>query len=155
MLERSHSLPGFAQFRETYAAHDVQRSEVRGAIGSSGIYSNDPQELLGFDPAARFLTAEFKRGDVLLFNAMGTVHGAVKNETDATRVSMDVRWQPLTDTWDDRYITGGDRLEGVAYRSDGDSDAIDYAALQGTERHPEGKSTSHICRCVCEALGLF
>ena len=55
---------------------------------------------------------------------------------------VDVRWQPLVDTWDDRYITGGDRLEGVAYRSDGDSDAIDFAALQGTERHPEGPEGS-------------
>jgi hypothetical protein len=51
---------------------------------------------------------------------------------------MDVRWQPLGDSWDDRYITGGDKLEGVAYREDGDTELIDYAALQGSARHPDG-----------------
>ena len=81
VLEKSHALPGFARFRETYAAHDIQRSAVRGSTGSSGIFTDDPQEVLGYDAAAPFLTAEYRAGDVLLFNAMGTVHGPVKNHT--------------------------------------------------------------------------
>ena len=75
---------------------------------------------------------------MLLFKAMGTVHGAVRNNTDETRLSMDVRWQPLAEPWDDRYITGGDRLEGVPFGTGGDTELIDYAALSGSARHPEG-----------------
>jgi hypothetical protein len=138
VLERSHSLAGFERLRQTYVAHDVQRSEARGSTGSSGIYSADPAELLAFDPEARFLTANYLAGDVLLFKAMGIFHGAVQNTTDRTRLSMDVRWQPLSDPWDDRYISGGDSLHGVEYRSDGETALIDYAALEGTNRHPEG-----------------
>ena len=134
----SSTLPGFAAFRRTYMQHDVQRSAVRGATGSSGIFTNDPQELLARDPSLRFLTADYKAGDVLLFKAMGTVHGAVRNNTNETRLSMDVRWQPLAEPWDDRYITGGDRLEGVPFGTGGDTELIDYAALSGSARHPDG-----------------
>ena len=51
---------------------------------------------------------------------------------------MDVRWQPLSDPWDERYISGGDSLRGVEYRADGETALIDFAALQGVRRHPEG-----------------
>ena len=138
LLERSHSLGGFERLRQTYVAHDVQRSAVCGTKGSSGIYTGDPAELLAYDPAARVLTANYRAGDVLLFKAMGIFHGAVKNTTSRTRLSMDVRWQPLSDPWDERYISGGDSLPGVEYRADGETALIDFAALQGVRRHPEG-----------------
>jgi hypothetical protein len=139
IIERSHSLPGFEQLRRTYVPHDVQRSAVRGTKGSSGIYTGNPAELLAYDPAARILTANYRAGDVLLFKAMGIFHGAVQNKTNRTRLSMDVRWQPLSDPWDDRYISGGDALHGVEYRRDGETALIDFAALEGVKRHPEGQ----------------
>lgn len=139
IIERSHTLPGFEQLRRTYVAHDVHRSAVRGTKGSSGIYTSDPDELLAYDPAARILTTNYRAGDVLLFKAMGIFHGAVQNNTSRTRLSMDVRWQPLLDPWDDRYISGGDALHGVEYRGDGETGLIDFAALEGVKRHPEGE----------------
>jgi hypothetical protein len=84
----------------------AQDNEV---IGHSGIYSPDPQHMLtAFDPDCRFLTAEFKAGDVLLLQ-MFTVHGALANTSqDTTRLNIDCRWQPKHEGFDARYLTGGD-----------------------------------------------
>ena len=53
---------------------------------------------LAFDSEARWLTAEFEAGDVLLLSMM-TIHGSVKNCANYTRLSLDVRWQPVADEW--------------------------------------------------------
>ena len=56
----SSTLPGFDAFQRTYVQHDVQRSAVRGATGSSGIFTNDPQELLALDPSLRCMLSGTK-----------------------------------------------------------------------------------------------
>ena len=63
------------------------------------------------DPAAlaskrnvRMLTADFSAGDLIIFS-MNLLHGSLDNQspTGRTRLSCDVRWQPLADPIDPRY----------------------------------------------------
>lgn len=63
----------------------------------------------------RILTADFRAGDVLLFS-MRTAHGSLDNcsPIGRARLSCDLRWQPASKPYDDRYfgpnpvgLTGG------------------------------------------------
>lgn len=100
VMEKSHSLPGFSRLRETYAQHDFM--SLPGVVSNGGNFSPDPEEVLAFDPDARFLTSEFQAGDALIFT-MYTIHGSVRNTSDRVRLSADVRWQPTKDKMDPRY----------------------------------------------------
>jgi ectoine hydroxylase-related dioxygenase (phytanoyl-CoA dioxygenase family) len=72
---------------------------------------SDPVEFVR-DRNTRLLTAEFQPGDVIIF-AMTTLHGTLDNHSPAgrTRLSCDVRWQPLADPFDSRYM--GDNPAGT------------------------------------------
>ena len=52
---------------------------------------------------SRFLTADYRAGDVLLFG-MHTMHMSTRQDTDETRVTCDVRWQPEADPRDERWF---------------------------------------------------
>jgi ectoine hydroxylase-related dioxygenase (phytanoyl-CoA dioxygenase family) len=54
VLQGSNSLPGFAKMRQTYGQHDVDHTP----IVNSGHISHDSRELLRYDPAAKWVTAE-------------------------------------------------------------------------------------------------
>ena len=98
VVEGSHSLPGFAAVRDTYGEQEVH-----------GMLSSDPLECLSWDPAARWLTASYKAGDVLVF-PMDLLHGSCTNRNPASaplRLSSDVRFQPRTDPVDDRNTAHG------------------------------------------------
>ncbi len=51
----------------------------------------------------RWLTAEFRMGDVLIFT-MGTVHAGLDNSTDRIRLSSDSRYQLASEPADERWI---------------------------------------------------
>jgi hypothetical protein len=51
----------------------------------------------------RWLTAEFKIGDVLIFS-MGTVHCSLDNHSNRYRLSSDSRYQPAGEPVDERWI---------------------------------------------------
>jgi hypothetical protein len=51
----------------------------------------------------RWLTADFKAGDVLCFG-MGTVHASLDNHSDRVRLSSDSRYQLATEPADERWI---------------------------------------------------
>jgi hypothetical protein len=53
----------------------------------------------------RWLTAEYRMGDALIFT-MRTVHAGTDNETDPLRLSTDSRYQPAGQPIDERWIRG-------------------------------------------------
>ena len=59
VLEGSSSLPGFKAMRETY-----------GAQQHGQWFGRDPAELLAFDPEARWVTANFRSGDLVLLTML-------------------------------------------------------------------------------------
>ncbi|HIA19554.1 MAG TPA: hypothetical protein EYN70_09095 [Planctomycetaceae bacterium] len=60
--------------------------------------------LLAQQRNTRLLTAEFRAGDLIIFS-MKLLHGSLDNRSELgrTRLSCDVRWQPLADPIDPRY----------------------------------------------------
>lgn len=117
VVEGSHKLAGFQAVRATYAEQEVH-----------GMLTTDPMECLSYDASARWLTADFRAGDVLVF-PMDLLHGSCTNRTAegaSPRLSSDIRFQPRADavdnrnsahgfgedyTWDKRnyYYSGGSR----------------------------------------------
>merc|ERR1711959_826896 len=108
VLEKSHTLPGFARLRETYGQHDFMN--LPGVKSNGGNFTADPEDLLAMEPSARFLTSEFEAGDALIFTNM-TVHGSVANKSDRVRLSADVRYQPAKEEMDARYIVESTSLQ--------------------------------------------
>jgi ectoine hydroxylase-related dioxygenase (phytanoyl-CoA dioxygenase family) len=73
-----------------------------GNIREGGWLSNNPAKLrnaLG----GRWLTAEFRAGDVLIFSIY-TVHASIDNKSDRVRLSSDSRYQLATEAVDERWI---------------------------------------------------
>ncbi len=68
----------------------------------NGSLSNHParlREKLG----GRWLTAEFRAGDLLTFG-MATVHASLDNQTDRVRISSDSRYQLASEAVDERWV---------------------------------------------------
>jgi len=76
-----------------YASNDTPQVQL----------SKAPDELAR-ERGVRLLTADFRAGDVIVFN-MTLLHGSLDNQSEAgrTRLSCDVRWQPAIDPVDPRY----------------------------------------------------
>lgn len=126
VCEGSSSLPGFQRMRETYAEWDVDygdrtsrfpgRNDVRGV---AGVLTSDAASLLRHDERARWLTAAYRQGDILIFT-MKTLHGSVLNTApepeqpglldQSWRLSIDVRFQPGSEPLDPRYSVEGSGL---------------------------------------------
>jgi hypothetical protein len=76
-----------------------------------GAVSNDPVALrqqLG----ARWLTTEFKAGDVVIFSAQ-TVHGSLDNSSEKIRLSVDCRYQLASEPFDERWVGPNPIARGV------------------------------------------
>lgn len=99
ILEASNRLPGFEKLRRTYGEIDVERIGLDG----TGWFTLDPAELARFDSGARWVSADFEPGDVLIFKPH-TLHMSTTNVTARVRISCDVRWQPAAKPADPRYI---------------------------------------------------
>lgn len=92
----SHRHPGFQKVRDTYGKMDVDRDRVGGS------FSNDPLEITT-KFGGRWATTNFRAGDVVTFG-MHTVHASTTNTTNRFRLSCDVRFQPLADAVDERWV---------------------------------------------------
>lgn len=92
----SHDAPGFERLRETYGRVDVDRD------GYGGPFTHDPLEITE-KFGGQWLTTEFRAGDILTFG-MYTLHASTTNTTDRWRLSCDVRFQPVSDPVDDRWV---------------------------------------------------
>lgn len=92
----SHRLPGFQRLRETYGRMDVDRDRI------DGWFTKDPREITRAF-GGRWATTEFRAGDVVTFG-MYTMHASTTNTTDRWRLSCDVRYQPIADPIDERWV---------------------------------------------------
>jgi len=94
-VEGSHR---FDDLIARYRGIDVDRDAMPGSF---------PEDAVAFarSRGARLLTADFRAGDVVLFD-MFSLHGSCDNRLAGGRVrlSCDVRWQPEADARDDRWF---------------------------------------------------
>jgi len=96
-----------SRLRDTYCKLDVDsyclnRDESSDKLPVSGVLSDNPVQLrktLG----GRWLTTDFRAGDVLIFSTY-TVHASLDNASDRIRLSSDSRYQPAADIADERWI---------------------------------------------------
>ena len=98
VVEGSHSLTGFERVRCTYGEQEVH-----------GMLSSDPHECLSWDSSSRWLTSDYRAGDVLVFT-MDLLHGSCTNRNNADaplRLSSDIRFQPRSDPVDNRNSAHG------------------------------------------------
>lgn len=70
--------------------------------GNSGVLSRDPA-LLRRSLGGRWLTSEFRAGDVLVFSIF-TVHASLDNHSNRVRLSSDSRYQPAAEAADERWV---------------------------------------------------
>jgi len=110
LLEGSHRMDSVL---EAYGTRDVDEyfpdAEDAPLIESgkkiwqkSGEYSMDAIATQA-DLGARWLTTDFKMGDLLIFGLF-TMHASCDNQTTNMRISSDTRYQPASEPTDDRWI---------------------------------------------------
>ena len=78
----------------------AEKSRIRW--NSSGAYSPDAMAAQG-EWGGRWLTAEYRMGDVLIFN-MYLLHASSDNQTDRIRLSSDSRYQRADEPVDERWV---------------------------------------------------
>lgn len=96
ILVGSHNLPSFNKVRQTYGQTDVDQDRTPGHFGTDPLAISEQ-----FGGAWK--TADFEAGDVIIFT-MYTLHTSTRNMSDQWRVSCDVRFQPETDSVDNRWV---------------------------------------------------
>jgi Phytanoyl-CoA dioxygenase (PhyH) len=118
VLERSHRLD---EIKSTYgqrdvdtycANHDDAALYASGEKWWNGQLSDNPFELQR-QLDLRWLTGEFKAGDLLTFT-LYTLHGSLDNHSDRVRISSDSRYQLASEAVDERWIGANPIGHGVA-----------------------------------------
>jgi len=101
LLEKSHTQ---TERLRKYLASDVDTyCENRGPYKhKSGLLSSNPASLRE-KMGGRWLTAEFRMGDLLTFG-MKLVHASLDNQTRAFRMSSDSRYQLASEPIDERWV---------------------------------------------------
>ncbi|MEO6434692.1 MAG: phytanoyl-CoA dioxygenase family protein [Tepidisphaeraceae bacterium] len=98
------------RLRETYCKTDVDtfctnREGKRGQDAwskTSGALSKNARQL-AHALSARWLTTEYRAGDVLVFSIF-TVHASLDNRSSQIRLSCDARFQPADEAADPRWV---------------------------------------------------
>lgn len=106
ILEGSHKIE---RLQKTYGQRDVdsycsnkEDDPARTANGMNGWLSKDPNQIR-HSLGGRWLTAEYRAGDVVVFG-MNTVHGGADNRSERLRISSDSRYQLASEPVDERWI---------------------------------------------------
>lgn len=86
----------YCENRPRAAEGDPGQRQFDGALSSD---AEEVRRWLG----GRWLTSEFRMGDVLIFG-MGTVHAGLDNQTDRVRLSSDSRYQLASEPADERWV---------------------------------------------------
>ena len=110
ILENSHKLDDVKREYgqrdvDTYCEDDPNAEEYRttGKWAWNGQISDDPVELRE-QFGGRWLTAEFRMGDLLIF-PMYTLHASLDNQSDHhLRLSTDTRYQLASEPVDERWV---------------------------------------------------
>jgi hypothetical protein len=110
ILENSHTLEDIKQEYgqrdvDTYCDDDPNAPEylATGKWAWNGQISDDPVELRD-QLGGRWLTADFRAGDLLVFT-MYTLHASLDNQsTNLLRLSTDTRYQLASDPVDERWV---------------------------------------------------
>ena len=106
--------------RQTYGSHDVDADGIQ----NSGHIGHDPVKLQSFDQRSQWVTTDFRAGDVVVLT-MHTIHSSLHNVSpNRLRLSCDVRFQPASEPFDERWVEGEDgtpagHLRGSAWHADG------------------------------------
>ena len=121
ILENSHrqkeALRAYLQRDvDVYCTNHPDAAEIESGAKTwqdwDGRLSSNPaslREKLG----GRWLTADFKAGDVLVFG-MATVHASLDNQSDRCRLSSDSRYQLASEPVDERWIGANPIAHGPA-----------------------------------------
>jgi hypothetical protein len=96
VLKGSHNLPSYQRVRETYGRADVDRDNIES------FFSHDPLEITA-RYGGQWQTTAFRAGDLLFFG-MFTMHGAIANLSNRFRLSTDLRFQPVSEPLDERWV---------------------------------------------------
>jgi hypothetical protein len=95
------------RLRNTYGKYDVDTfcENKPGVDGwkRGGALADNPNQVRRSLGIERWLTTEFRAGDVLVFN-MFTVHASLDNPSDRIRLSTDSRYQLAGTRMDERWI---------------------------------------------------
>ena len=117
LLEGSNNHKGLAKsyFKRDVDAFCENKPDSRAwgkSWATNGSLHGTPDQIRRSLGGRRWLTAEYKMGDVLLFNVY-TVHGGTDNRTDArVRLSSDSRYQRASASADERWIGVSPRAHG-------------------------------------------
>lgn len=98
VMEKSHKLPQFQHFQQTYGNCDLETEGVAG----TGWFSENPREMSKIFGIG-WKSQNFGLGDVLIFTSR-TVHMSTQNLTEKVRISCDTRWQRQDEPVDPRYV---------------------------------------------------
>jgi hypothetical protein len=121
VLEGSHNHAGLAKgyFRQDVDAFCENRPDSTGwgkAWGTGGHLRAGPEQLRRGLGAERWVTANYRMGDVVLFSVY-TVHGGTDNRTTRRiRLSTDTRYQRASAPADERWIGPAPIGHGLAAR---------------------------------------
>ena len=85
ILQGSNCSPDTEKLRRTYGLYDAYSDTREG----NGMLSDDPQNLEFL--ADRFVTAPFRRGDLVLFTIY-SLHSFLTNATSEVRISAESKW---------------------------------------------------------------
>jgi len=107
VLEHSHRIAHLRDFLhgdvDAFCAnHDDAEEYASGRKSKNGNLSDDPVALRD-QLGGRWLTAEYRMGDLLVFS-MYTVHASLDNQSDRYRISTDTRYQRADDPIDERWV---------------------------------------------------
>jgi ectoine hydroxylase-related dioxygenase (phytanoyl-CoA dioxygenase family) len=106
ILENSHHPNSLTR---SYLKIDADRLGVlegvrfrHGRLMKGASYSKRPDRVRA-EFGTRWLTEDFGLGDVVIFDPR-TLHTTLDNQTEGLRLSVDMRFQPATETMDPRFV---------------------------------------------------
>jgi ectoine hydroxylase-related dioxygenase (phytanoyl-CoA dioxygenase family) len=118
VLEGSNNHDGLAKsyFKQDVDAFCENKPEARAwgkSWATAGALRGSANQLRRSLGGQRWVTSDYKMGDVVLFNVY-TVHGGTDNRSDRVRLSTDTRYQRASAPADERWIGANPAAHGAS-----------------------------------------